>query len=69
MAHTAASIQTWIDNYTFVDNATASSDILSGIVKDLSEHGYTFGPTENSGYTLSITGPVVTQDFIVKADK
>lgn len=68
MAHTADSIQTWIDSYTFVDNSTTSKDIMQHIVRDLENHGYRFGPTENGGYTLNITGPVVNQNFVVKAD-
>lgn len=68
MAHTVDSIQTWIDNYTFIDNATASNDILEEIVRDLAGHGYVFGPTEEGGYYLTISGPDVNQTFIVKAD-
>jgi len=69
MTHTADSIQTWVDNYTFVDNATTSSDIIENIVNDLPGHGYTFGPTEAGGYTLNITGPDINQTFVVKADE
>lgn len=68
MAHTSESIQTWIDNYMFVDNATASQDIIQNIIRELEGHGYVFGPTEAGGYTLSVTGPDVNQTFVVKAD-
>ncbi len=68
MAHTADSIQDWISSYTFVDNLTASKDIMQHIVRDLENHGYKFGPTENGGYILNITGPVVNQNFVVKSD-
>jgi hypothetical protein len=66
--NSAADIQSWIDNYTFVDNGTTSRDILSAIVPNFSNHGFRYGPTLNGGYTLSINGPVVTQDFVIKED-
>lgn len=66
--NSAVDIQNWIDGYTFVDNGTTSRDILSNIVPNFSDHGFRYGPTLNGGYTLSITGPVVTQDFVIKAD-
>lgn len=68
MAHTADSIQAWIDGYTFIDNAKASKDILQQIIKNLDGHSYTFGPTEAGGYTLKVSGPIVDQTFIIKAD-
>jgi hypothetical protein len=61
-------IQNWIDNYIFVDNGTTSRDILSNIVPNFSNHGFRYGPTTAGGYTLSINGPAVTQDFVIKAD-
>ncbi len=66
--NSAADIQSWIDSYTFVDNGTTSRDILSHIVPKFSNHGFKYGPTPNGGYTLSITGLIVTQDFVIKAD-
>jgi hypothetical protein len=66
--NTATDIQNWIDNYTFVDNGTTSRDVLSNIVPHFSNHGFRYGPTNAGGYTLSINGPVVTQDFVIKAD-
>lgn len=66
MAHSASSIQTWIDSYAFVDNATASQDILREIVSELPDHSYAYGPTVGGGYTLEITGDIVTQTFTVK---
>jgi hypothetical protein len=66
--NSAADIQSWIDNYTFVDNGTTSRDILSAIVPNFSNHGFRYGPTPNGGYTLSINGSVVTQDFVIKED-
>jgi hypothetical protein len=66
--NSATDIQNWIDNYTFVDNGTTSRDILSNIVPNFSNHGFRYGPTDAGGYTLSINGPVVTQDFVIKAD-
>jgi hypothetical protein len=66
--NSAADIQSWIDNYTFVDNGTTSRDILSVIVPKFSNHGFRYGPTLNGGYTLSINGSVVTQDFVIKED-
>jgi hypothetical protein len=66
--NSAVDIQSWIDNYTFVDNGTTSRDILSAIVPNFSNHGFRYGPTLNGGYTLSINGPVVTQDFVIKED-
>jgi len=68
MANTADDIQSWIDSYTFVDNATASQDILKTVVGDLPDHQFTYGPTEGGGYTLEISGDVVTQTFVVKSD-
>jgi hypothetical protein len=64
----ATEIQAWINSYTFVDNGTTSRDILSIIVPNFSNHGFRYGPTLNGGYTLSINGPVVTQDFVIKED-
>ena len=64
--NTAADIQNWIDNYTFVDNGTASRDILANIVRELSGHSFTYGPVEPDGYVLSITGPLITQEFALK---
>jgi len=66
--NSATGIQNWIDNYNFVDNGTTSRDILSNIVPNFSNHGFRYGPTDAGGYTLSINGPVVTQDFVIKAD-
>jgi hypothetical protein len=63
------SIQAWIDSYEFVDNATASQDILKNVVGDLPDHQFTYGPTEGGGYTLEISGDTVTQTFVVKADE
>ena len=68
MAHTVDSIQTWIDSYIFVDNATASNDIIREIVRDTEGHGFVFGPTNANGYTLTVSGPSVNQTFVVKAD-
>jgi hypothetical protein len=69
MTHTVESIQTWIDGYTFVDNKTASSDILENIVHSLPGHGYVFGPTEAGGYTLQISGDIINKTFVVKPDR
>jgi hypothetical protein len=70
MTHTVESIQSWIDSYTFVDNPTASKDILENIVRSLPGHGYLFGPTESGGYTLKINGDViVNKTFVLQADK
>ena len=69
MAHTADSIQSWIDSYTFVDNATASQDIIQNIIRELEGHGYVFGPTSENGYTLTISGDLVNETFVVKADE
>lgn len=66
--NSATDIQNWIDNYNFVDNGTTSRDILSNIVPNFSNHGFRYGPTNAGGYTLSINGPAVTQDFVIKAD-
>lgn len=66
--NSATDIQNWIDNYNFVDNGTTSRDILSNIVPNFSNHGFRYGPTNAGGYTLSINGPTVTQDFVIKAD-
>ena len=66
---TAESIQTWATNYNFVDNGTASRDIMSEIVSKLENHSYKFGPTINNGYVLEITGPTVNQNFVVKEDQ
>jgi hypothetical protein len=66
--NTATDIQNWIDNYNFVDNGTTSRDVLSNIVSNFSNHGFRYGPTNAGGYTLSINGPIVTQDFVIKAD-
>lgn len=66
--NSATDIQNWIDNYNFVDNGTTSRDILSNIVPNFSNHGFRYGPTGAGGYTLSINGPTVTQDFVIKAD-
>ena len=62
----ATEIQTWIDSYTFVDNGTASRDILANIVRELQEHSFQYGPTEAGGYYLIITGSLVSQEFTVK---
>lgn len=62
----ATEIQAWIDNYTFVDNGTASRDILANIVRELQNHSFIYGPVEPEGYVLSITGPLVTQEFTLK---
>lgn len=64
----ATDIQAWIDSYEFVDNGTTSKDILFNVVPNFSGHGFTYGPTNANGYTLSISGPVITQDFVVKSD-
>ena len=69
MAHTVESIQTWIDDYYFVSNKSASQHILTNIVRNMDNHSFVYGPTDNNGYTLSITGPSITHDFIVKADQ
>jgi hypothetical protein len=66
--HTAQTIKQWADTYTFVNNATASKDILSEIVRNLPDHSYTFGPTEAGGYQLQISGPAINQTFVVKQD-
>lgn len=66
--NSATDIQNWIDNYNFVDNGTTSRDILSNIVPNFSNHGFRYGPTDAGGYTLSINGPTMTQDFVIKAD-
>ena len=63
---TATEIQAWIDSYTFVDNGTASRDILANIVRELQNHSFTYGPVEPDGYVLSITGPLITQEFTLK---
>ena len=68
MAHTSSSIQSWIDSYTFIDNATASRDILRQILGELPEHKYTYGPFGTTGYKLKISGPVVNETFIVRDD-
>lgn len=68
MTHTVESIHDWIDNYNFTTSTIASKDIMQQIVRELPNHGYAFGPTENSGYYLNITGPTVNHNFIVKAD-
>lgn len=68
MAHTRDSIQAWIDNYTFVDNPTASSDILHMVLAELPDHRYTYGPFGNTGYKLKVSGPVVNETFIVRDD-
>jgi hypothetical protein len=62
---TATEIQAWIDGYTFVDNGTASRDILANIVRELQNHSFTYGPVEE-GYVLSISGPLITQEFTLK---
>lgn len=64
--NTAADVQAWIDNYTFVDNGTASRDILANIVRELQGHSFTYGPVEPDGYALSITGSLITQEFKLK---
>ena len=60
----ATDVQAWIDNYTFVDNGTASKDILYHIVRNLIDHQFKYGPSNNS-YVLEISGPVVTANFVV----
>ncbi len=64
--NSVSDIQSWIDNYTFVDNGTASRDILTNIVRELQEHSFQYGPTESGGYYLNIAGPTITHDFTVK---
>ena len=64
--NSAEDIQSWIDSYTFVNNGTASRDILANIVSKLSGHSFTYGPVEPDGYVLSITGPLITQEFALK---
>jgi hypothetical protein len=64
--NTAADIQSWIDNYRFVDNGTASKDILFQIVGKFPNHSFQYGPTESGGYYLNIAGPTITHDFTVK---
>lgn len=64
--NSAADIQSWIDSYIFVDNGTASRDILANIVSKLSGHSFQYGPTELGGYYLNITGPLITQKFALK---
>ena len=62
----AADVQAWVDSYTFVDNGTASRDILANIVRKLQDHSFTYGPVESAGYVLRIAGPLVTQEFTLK---
>lgn len=62
----AADVQAWIDSYTFVDNGTASRDILANIVRELQFHSFTYGPVEPDKYVLNISGPLITQEFALK---
>lgn len=62
----ATDIQNWIDNYTFVDNGTTSRDILSQVVPNFNNHGFQYGPTPAGGYFLRISGPVLTQEFVIR---
>ena len=64
--NSAADIQSWIDSYTFVDNGTASRDVLFQIVGKFPNHSFTYGPVEPNGYALSIAGPLITQEFTLK---
>ena len=61
-------VQSWINSYKFIDNGTTSRDILANIVPSLNGHGFRYGPTNAGGYVLSISGPDLTQDFVVKSD-
>ena len=61
----ASEVQAWIDSYAFVDNGTASKDILYHIVRNLPNHQFKYGPDGNSNYVLEIVGPVITADFVV----
>jgi|TARA_B110000503_G_C7169107_1_gene423409 hypothetical protein len=68
MANSPTTIQNWIDNYTFNSNSQTSNDILVNIVREITDHGFTYGPTVNGGYSLTITGSAINQTFVVKAD-
>lgn len=63
----SSDIQAWIDSYTFVDNGTASKDILYHIVRNLPNHQFKYGPGNTSGYVLEITGPIITANFVVSS--
>ncbi len=63
----AADIQSWIDSYTFVDNSTASRDVLYHIVRNLPDHQFKYGPNQTGGYVLEIAGPTVTANFVLRS--
>jgi hypothetical protein len=61
-------LQNWVDNYNFTTNSQASKEIIQVIVKSLPGHGFKFGPTDNNGYTLTISGPDINKTFVLKDD-
>jgi hypothetical protein len=68
MALTTDQIETWVTGHVWQSNGETSSEILKSIVSKLPEHSFTYGPTDNNGYTLEISGPTINQTFVVKAD-
>lgn len=68
MAITQEQIETWVSGHVWQSNGDTSNEILKQIVSNLPGHSYTYGPTEQGGYTLEISGPTINQTFVVKAD-
>lgn len=64
---TEIEIQNWVDSYVFIDNKTTSKDILLNIVSKIENHKYTYGPADENNYQISISGPVINKNFIIKA--
>jgi hypothetical protein len=63
---TELDIQTWIDSYKFIDNKTTSKDVLLNVVSKLENHQYMYGPIDENNYQISISGPVINKNFIIK---